>query len=258
MSRNWLLQALSLPVIEPEPVKCGGATESARLFLARIDSRSVFVHHCALFLRPSAKGGDMLATLDSYKRVPRILRLNAAGQPVDWATWQEAVCLYARNLVKWTHGESILRLRGGHSRFDGSPTRVDIHSIIACGGRRTAYPRSAPPLTNGALFGRDRGLCLYCGGVFSHSSLTRDHVVPRSRGGRDHWENVVAACKRCNHHKGNRLPHECHMELLALPYVPNIAEYLALTNSGRILGDQMDFLATQFGRASRERDNLLH
>ncbi|MCY4012457.1 MAG: HNH endonuclease [Gammaproteobacteria bacterium] len=199
----------------------------------------------------------MLATLDSYERIPRILRLNVAGAPVDWATWQEAVCLYARDLVKWTYGDSVLRLLGGHSRIDGSRTRVDIHSIIACGGRRAAHPRSVPPLTNAALFGRDRSLCLYCGRVFAHALLTRDHVVPRSRGGRDQWDNVVAACKRCNHHKGNRLPHECGMELLALPYVPNVAEYLALTNSGRILGDQMDFLATQFGRASRERDSLL-
>lgn len=198
----------------------------------------------------------MLATLDSYARVPRILRLNIAGQPVDWATWQEAVCLYARDLVEWTLGDSVLRLRGGHSR-GGDRTTVDIHSIIACGGRRTQRVRSAPPLTNTALFGRDRNLCLYCGRVFRDAALTRDHVVPRSRGGVDEWENVVAACKRCNHHKGSRLPHECGMELLALPYVPNIAEYLALINSGRILGDQMDFLATQFGNASRARDSLL-
>lgn len=199
----------------------------------------------------------MVATLASYDRVPRILRLNISGQPVDWASWQDAVCLYARDLVAWTLGEAVLRLRGGHSRIDGNRTTVDIHSIIACGGRRTPHGRSTPALTNAALFGRDRNLCLYCGHVFPDASLTRDHVVPKSRGGTDEWDNVVAACKRCNHHKGNRLPHECGMALLALPYVPNMAEYLVLINSGRILGDQMDFLATQFGRASRERDNLL-
>ena len=126
---------------------------------------------------------DMLATLDSYERVPRILRLNVAGAPVDWATWQEAVCLYARDLVKWTYGDSVLRLLGGHSRIDGSRTRVDIHSIIACGGRRAAHPRSVPPLTNAALFGRDRGVCLYCGRLFPHASLTRDHVVPARAAG---------------------------------------------------------------------------
>ena len=200
----------------------------------------------------------MLATLDSFHRVPRILRLNVSGQPVDWATWQEAVCLHARDLVAWTLGDSVLRLRGGHSRIDGSRTTVDIHSIIACGGRHAPRVRPTPLLTNAALFGRDRDLCLYCGRVFPRAALTRDHVVPRSRGGADDWENVVAACKRCNHRKGSRLPHECGMELLALPYVPNIAEYLALTNSGRILGDQIGFLATQFGQRSKERDSLLH
>ena len=199
----------------------------------------------------------MMATLDSFESVPRILRLNVAGHPVDWASWQEAVCLYARDLVAWTLGDAVLSLRGGHSRIDGTQTVVNIHSIIACGGRRVPQGRSAPALTNAALFGRDHFLCLYCGRVFQPAALTRDHVVPKSRGGKDEWENVVAACKRCNHHKGNRLPHECSMELLALPYVPNTAEYLALTNSGRILGDQMDFLASQFGRGRRERESLL-
>lgn len=207
---------------------------------------------------PDGDGAAAACTLDGYTRVPRILRLDIAGQPVDWATWQEAVCLYARHLVEWTLGDAVLRLRGGHSRLDGSRTVVDVHSIIACGGRRAQQTRRVPALTNQALFARDRHLCLYCGRLFAAGSLTRDHVVPKSRGGGDDWGNVVAACKRCNHRKGDRLPHECAMELLALPYVPNIAEYLALTNSGRILGDQMDFLATQFGAAAKTRDELLH
>jgi hypothetical protein len=52
-------------------------------------------------------------------------------------------------------------------------------------------------------------------------------VVPRSRGGADVWENVVAACRRCNHYKGDRHLRELGLELRALPYVPNFAEYLA-------------------------------
>jgi len=176
----------------------------------------------------------MLATLETYDRAPRVLRLNVSGQPVEWVSWQEAVCLYARELVVWTHGDAILRLRGGHSRFDGSQSN-----------------RAAPPLTNKALFGRDRNLCLYCGNTHSDAELTRDHVVPTSRGGTDRWDNVVSACRRCNHRKGSRLTHECSMELLALPYVPNYAEYLALINGGRILGDQMDFLKRSFSRHSR-------
>jgi len=193
----------------------------------------------------------MLATLEDYDRAPRVLRLNVSGQPVEWVNWQEAVCLYARDLVVWTHGDPILHLRGGHSRFDGLLSTLDIHSIIACQGRVVYNDRQAPPLTNKALFGRDRNLCLYCGNTYMDAQLTRDHVVPTSRGGADRWDNVVAACRRCNHRKGSRLTHECSMELLALPYVPNYAEYLALINGGRILGDQMDFLKRSFSKQSR-------
>lgn len=196
----------------------------------------------------------MLATLAEFERAPRILRLNIAGQPVEWVTWQDAVCLYARELVVWTLGDAIVEIRGGHSRIDGTQSTLDIHSIIACQGRVVARARHVPPLTNVALFARDRKTCLYCGHHCLDRELTRDHVVPKSRGGSDMWDNVVASCRRCNHWKGDRLVHECNMELMALPYVPNFAEYLALINSGRILGDQMDFLRTQFGRESR----LLH
>jgi hypothetical protein len=196
----------------------------------------------------------MLATVDEFERVPRILRLNVAGHPMEWVTWQDAVCLYARELVVWTIGAPVLHIRGGHSRFDSTQSSVDIHGIIACGGKVVAPAIGTPPLTNSALFGRDRNLCLYCGNRFADAALTRDHVAPISRGGRDEWDNCVAACRRCNHFKGNRMPGECGLELLALPYVPNFAEYLALTNSRRILGDQMDFLRKSFGADSR----LLH
>lgn len=195
--------------------------------------------------------GTMTATIAQYQRVPRILRLNIAGHPIEWVSWQEAVCLYARELVVWTLGDAVLRIRGGLSRFDSSQSALEIHSIIACDGQVVTKGRSSPPLTNQALFGRDQFTCLYCGAPHSDGELTRDHVVPTSRGGADHWDNVVTACRRCNHHKGSRLLPETSLELLALPYVPNYAEYLALTNSGRILGDQMDFLRRSFGANSR-------
>lgn len=73
----------------------------------------------------------------------------------------------------------------------------------------------------------------------------------------DSWENVVTACRRCNQHKGNYLLEDIDMELLALPFCPNAAEYLALINSERIRGDQMEFLRSQFSRR-RQQDWLLH
>jgi 5-methylcytosine-specific restriction endonuclease McrA len=199
----------------------------------------------------AATGTSTVATIAEYERIPRILRLDLSGRPIDWVTWQDAVCLYAREIVVWTLGDAVLRIRGGYSRVHHVRSTLDVHSIIACDGKVAPPWQGTPPLTNEALFRRDLNVCLYCGNTFPDGELTRDHVVPMSRRGRDSWDNVVAACRRCNHHKGNRLVHECSMELLALPYVPNFAEYLALINSGRILGDQMNFLKKSFGRNSR-------
>lgn len=183
------------------------------------------------------------------ERVPRILRLNHAGMPYRWASWYEAARLYARDLVIWTLGDPVLTLRGGYSRRQRQISEIEIHGIVACRGKIFVRDSMIPPVSNPALFARDGQMCMYCG--VETRNLTRDHLVPKSRGGRDAWENVVAACYKCNHRKGNRLLEESGMELLALPYVPNFAEYLALINSGRILADQMDFLSTRFGSESR-------
>ena len=180
-----------------------------------------------------------------------ILRVNSAGMPVEWLNWQEAVCLHARDLVSWTYGEEVMEVHGGYSRFTGEQTVVKLSSIMACKGKVVGLERKRPPLTNRALFRRDHNVCMYCGETFRECDLSRDHVIPISRGGRDIWTNVVTACKRCNARKGDLPLDRCGMELLALPYKPNHAEYLALTHSGRILGDQMAFLKRQFSSHSR-------
>ena len=95
---------------------------------------------------------------------------------------------------------------------------------------------------NRALFARDGYVCMYCGDRFAVTLLTRDHIAPRSRGGLDRWDNVITACKACNNKKDDMTPHEAGMPLLAVPYVPNRAEYLILKNR-HILVDQMDFLS---------------
>ncbi len=181
----------------------------------------------------------------------QILRLNKGGQPVEWLSWQEAVCLYSRELVLWTLGDTVFRIHGGRNRCTGMRTVIELPSILACDGRQLARPSARPALTNRALFERDNYQCLYCGKSFPGRQLTREHVLPRSKGGRDIWVNVVAACRRCNQHKGNRTLDEADMELLALPYRPNPAEYLALVNSRRILPEQADFLSRQFSSNCR-------
>ena len=181
----------------------------------------------------------------------RILRLNIAGQPVEWLHWQEATCLYARGSVVWTLGDTVRSVTGGISRITGKRSRIALHSIVACAGHIFNRPRVVPPMTNRALFRRDLHMCMYCGRTFKEKDLTRDHILPKSRGGRDIWPNVIAACRRCNQRKGNRTPEEAGMEILSVPYQPNVAEWLALINSDRIRGDQVTFLKSQFGPHAR-------
>ena len=186
--------------------------------------------------------------------LPLILRLDVTGKPVRWVPWQVAVCLYTRDMVAWTAGEHMFPLRGGTSRVTGLQTVIEINSIIAVRGEyRRSFGRLTPPLNNRELFRRDRHICIYCGKQYGDGGLTRDHVIPISRGGRDTWSNVVTACKRCNAHKGRRTPDEANMPLLAVPYVPNMAEYLVLRNR-HILADQMEFLRAQFREANRLRE----
>jgi 5-methylcytosine-specific restriction endonuclease McrA len=68
--------------------------------------------------------------------------------------------------------------------------------------------------------------------------------------GRDHWMNVVTACKSCNHRKGNRTPEQAHMPLMYAPYVPSLWEDFILRNR-RILADQMEFLMAHLPKTSR-------
>jgi 5-methylcytosine-specific restriction endonuclease McrA len=74
-----------------------------------------------------------------------------------------------------------------------------------------------PPVNRREVLRRDNHSCQYCG---STKHLTIDHVTPRSRGGLHTWDNVVAACERCNSQKGDRLPHETNMVLKTKPKAP--------------------------------------
>ena len=88
-------------------------------------------------------------------------------------------------------------------------------------------PAPYPAFTRFNLFLRDAFTCQYCG---AQGEMTFDHVVPRSRGGRTTWENVVAACGRCNLRKGNLTPRQAGMTLNRLPQRPTSHD---LQNRGR-------------------------
>ncbi|NEP36778.1 MAG: HNH endonuclease [Moorea sp. SIO3E2] len=74
-----------------------------------------------------------------------------------------------------------------------------------------------PPVNRREVLRRDKHRCQYCG---STKKLTLDHVMPRSKGGKHSWDNVVTACERCNSLKGNRTPHQAGMKLPRQPKAP--------------------------------------
>ena len=184
---------------------------------------------------------------------PLVLQLDISGNPVKWITYESSAYYYAKNLVAWSMGEVDFTIHGGTSRKTGEQSTLTMNTIIAIRGKvntKQFAHNNRVPLSNKTLFRRDHHTCGYCGNVFSHNHLTRDHVLPSSRGGKNIWTNVVTACAYCNKAKDNKTPEEAHMELLYVPYIPNRAEYLLLANR-KILADQMDFLKKQLPKNSR-------
>jgi 5-methylcytosine-specific restriction endonuclease McrA len=143
-----------------------------------------------------------------------VLVLNQNYEPLN-------VCNARRAFVLVDRGKAeVLENSRGYLR---SPSIVfEIPSVI-----RLVYiirrPRSQGRLCRRDVFLRDRYTCQYCGR--RTRDLTLDHVLPRNRGGQHDWENVVAACKSCNHRKAGRTPHEAHMHLIRQPTRPSYNPY---------------------------------
>ena len=179
-----------------------------------------------------------------------VLALDISGLPRKWIGFEEAILYHAKGQVAWSLGEVVARYRGGYQR-DGTQSVLETPSIIAVRGKGwNIATRGRVVLTNRTLFARELHLGAYCGEHHTTPNLSRDHVIPKSRGGADTWTNVVSACCSCNHRKGARTPEEARMQLLYVPYEPNHYENLILQNR-RILADQMEYLLSGVPRNSR-------
>lgn len=178
----------------------------------------------------------------------RVLRLDKTGLPIAWISPEQAATIAVKGQILWSLGDDALVLHGGINRL-GEQSVLSLPSILACSGD-VEKPKLVPPLSNRTLFRRDDHYCMYCGNQFGDKQLTRDHVLPLSQGGANSWKNVVAACQRCNNHKGGKTPEQAGMELLAVPFTPNIYEFMYLSNR-HIIGDQMEYLRTRFRGSSR-------
>ena len=180
-----------------------------------------------------------------------VLALDISGTPRQWISTDDAITYHAKKAVAWTLGNIVAKYRGGLQN-DGTESYLETPSIIAIKGHGFNPARHGRvALTNRTLFGRDRHICAYCGGHFPNGNhLSRDHILPKSKGGIDDWMNVVTACKKCNTHKGNKTLKEAKLELIYVPYAPNHFENLILQNRN-ILADQMDYLLSGVPKHSR-------
>ena len=109
-------------------------------------------------------------------------------------------------------------------------------------------------VTNTFLFARDRYTCQFCGrrqsALRGRESLTRDHLIPLSRGGLNVWTNVVTACSPCNTRKANRLPSEIGMHPLVMPFEPHFVQLAWAVR--RLTPAQSKYIEIFYGRATLE------
>lgn len=136
----------------------------------------------------------------------KVLVLNASYEPLNITNWKRAVVLLIKGKAEQLeHNDAFI-----YQAFP-LPSVIRLRYYVK-------VPYKEIPLTRRNVLERDRHTCQYCG--YKGDSLTLDHVLPRSRGGQDNWNNLVAACVSCNINKGNRTPKEALMPLNKEPRKP--------------------------------------
>ena len=146
------------------------------------------------------------------------LALNASFEPLTLVSARRAVRLVLDRKAEILEVDEARRFRSEHDELP-CPTVIRLVRYIH------VPQRFRRQVTNTFLFARDEYACQYCGRhrkeLRGRQFLTRDHVLPVSRGGLNTWQNVVTACSPCNNRKGNRTPEEAGMPLLTSPSEPN-------------------------------------
>jgi 5-methylcytosine-specific restriction endonuclease McrA len=138
----------------------------------------------------------------------RALVLNASHQPLAVVTARRAVVLVLKDKAEVIVSNGMI--------FRSERYALEAPSVLRLRYFVKVPYRAQAPLTRRAVFARDGWSCQYCGAAAENL----DHIVPRSRGGEHSWENVVAACRRCNSKKENRRPEDAGLRLLRRPFAP--------------------------------------
>jgi 5-methylcytosine-specific restriction endonuclease McrA len=146
-----------------------------------------------------------------------VLVLNQNYAPLNVCTIRRALVLVLRQKAEVLSDYGSFVISAAHEF--AAPSVIRLFSLI----RR---PRPRVKLSRKEIFVRDNYACQYCG--TAAKDLTVDHVIPRSKGGMHSWDNVVTACRHCNHRKGGRTLQEARMRLLTVPREPRAGVYYAI------------------------------
>ena len=149
-----------------------------------------------------------------------MLVLNATYEPINVCTVRRATVLLLKDKAEVVEiGTSDL-----HWATGSLPRPVVIRLVTYVRIPRDTHKRK---ITRRAVFARDGWMCQYCG---ARTSLTVDHVIPRSKGGGSGWDNIVAACAPCNRRKADRLPHQINMHPRTKPHTPGAHIFIQLAS----------------------------
>lgn len=162
----------------------------------------------------------------------KVLVLNKYYQAIQITTVQKAICHLVKGTAKvittnWTTHtlEDWIKITKFHENGNNRIIRSPSISILVPDAIYLPYYESLPKIdvvfSRQNLLLRDKYTCQYCGKYLKNpKERTIDHVIPKSRGGKTVWTNVVLCCKKCNLKKGDRTPEEAGMKLLKQPKAP--------------------------------------
>lgn len=159
--------------------------------------------------------------LRGRQRPNRTLVLNADAQPLS--TWPLSL-ISAQDAVHALYRDRVTVIENWPDAFYHSPSvTIPVPKVVML--RAYAPIHGEPKFCRRSILLRDHYRCQYCGGQFPSNELTFDHVVPRSKGGRTEWTNIVSACVRCNALKRNHDARGRHVPL-RMPRRPKATELL--------------------------------
>ncbi len=121
--------------------------------------------------------------------------------------------------VEWLEMSEAEKLGDGEAFVQTVRMRIRIPKVLLL-RNYDQLPVKEVRFNRENLFERDKYSCQYCGNFFKSDDLNMDHVIPRDKGGRTSWENIVTSCIKCNSRKANRLPHQANMHLIRKPERP--------------------------------------